>query len=77
MSDFLNEKINARNEFSASKIVKIHVFTKIEKELTPVEPLVTDAWMINELPVKRSKFVGLSKNDSPRDDNSGECEKNS
>ena len=41
MSTFLNDKITARNEFPASKIVRIHVFTKIEKQLTPVEPLVT------------------------------------
>ena len=31
MSTFLNGKINAKNEFSASKIVRIHVFTKIKK----------------------------------------------
>ena len=41
MSAFINDNINARNEFFVSKIVRIHVFTKIEKELTPVEPLVT------------------------------------
>ena len=41
MSTFLNDKINARNELSTSEIVRIHVFTKIEKELAPVEPLVT------------------------------------
>ena len=41
MSTALNDKINARNEFSASEIVRIHVFTKIEKELALVEPLVT------------------------------------
>ena len=41
MSTFFNDKIDAKNEFPASKIVRIHVFTKIEKELAPVEPLVT------------------------------------
>ena len=41
MIAFLDDKMNARNEFSTSKIVRMHVIAKIEKELTPVEPLVT------------------------------------
>ena len=78
MSTFLNGKINAKNEFSASKIVRIHVFTKIKKIVDTCR--ASCHFYINnslasgeEIQIRRP----IKKNDSPRDDNSDGCEKNS
>lgn len=60
MRVFLNDKINSRNEFSATEIVKIHVFTKIKQELI-LERFVTFTLISYQFPVKSQNSSAKQK----------------